>query len=340
MKYIVFLSILLLFGFGCTTASQMEPTVTDFTTCVRAGNSILKSNPPQCEHNGEIFTLQLDDPTVTSTSDTATATHTNITDDDLTVTNFDDCVAVGNPIMESIPRQCRHNDILYTEPVGRTSPIEPTPPQTTSGMTLRGESTDDGIIISWQLYQPKAPQGYKVVYGITPYPTFEEHASVYVEKQYTKIVTIPLTDGETYTFRVCTYTGDGCINYSKPVSVTAPSDESSLGNKAVLFEAHPEGNDSYPTVESITLSANTNNWISWQTNGDATMGFKIAYSKNPHPVYPKRDELDNWIYVGDTAASSWELPAEQGPGTYYVRVCEYIGNACGVYSNEITVSLQ
>jgi hypothetical protein len=28
-----------------------------------------------------------------------------------------------------------------------------------------------------------------------------------------------------------------------------------------------------------------------------------------------------------------------GAGTYYVRVCEYVGGACGVYSNELTVSM-
>jgi hypothetical protein len=95
-----------------------------------------------------------------------------------------------------------------------------------------------------------------------------------------------------------------------------------------------------PTVQSISLSSGSNNTIVWQTSGNASMGFKVAYSKNANPVYPKRDEADNWIFVWDPAASSWELPAEQGAGIYYVRVCEYIGNACGTYSNEVTIGLE
>lgn len=34
-----------------------------------------------------------------------------------TVTNFDDCVAAGNPIMESYPRQCSHEGETFTEEI-------------------------------------------------------------------------------------------------------------------------------------------------------------------------------------------------------------------------------
>ena len=33
------------------------------------------------------------------------------------VTNFEDCVAAGNPVMESYPRQCRHGEVTYTETI-------------------------------------------------------------------------------------------------------------------------------------------------------------------------------------------------------------------------------
>lgn len=33
------------------------------------------------------------------------------------VSNFEECVAKGNPVMESYPRQCRHNDVLYIEEI-------------------------------------------------------------------------------------------------------------------------------------------------------------------------------------------------------------------------------
>ena len=34
------------------------------------------------------------------------------------VIDFEGCANAGNPIMESYPRQCRHNDITYVEDIG------------------------------------------------------------------------------------------------------------------------------------------------------------------------------------------------------------------------------
>ena len=36
-----------------------------------------------------------------------------------TVTNFEECAAAGNPVMESYPRQCIHEGIGYTEVIER-----------------------------------------------------------------------------------------------------------------------------------------------------------------------------------------------------------------------------
>lgn len=36
------------------------------------------------------------------------------------VTNFEECVATGNPVMESYPRQCRHGDQTFTEVIIET----------------------------------------------------------------------------------------------------------------------------------------------------------------------------------------------------------------------------
>ncbi len=34
------------------------------------------------------------------------------------VTSFEECVAAGNPVMESYPRQCRHGELAFTEAIG------------------------------------------------------------------------------------------------------------------------------------------------------------------------------------------------------------------------------
>ena len=37
---------------------------------------------------------------------------------DSKVSSFEDCVEAGNPVMESYPRQCRHEDELFVEQIG------------------------------------------------------------------------------------------------------------------------------------------------------------------------------------------------------------------------------
>lgn len=45
-----------------------------------------------------------------------------------TVTNFEECIAAGNPIMESYPRQCQHGDQNFVEEI-EIKPTLPTPPE-------------------------------------------------------------------------------------------------------------------------------------------------------------------------------------------------------------------
>lgn len=89
-------------------------------------------------------------------------------------------------------------------------------------------------------------------------------------------------------------------------------------------------------VSSITLTGNGQS-INWVVSGYSKNGYKIVWSKNPNPTYPTRNG-DKYIYLSDPNANNTTLDAFSGTGTYYVRVCEYTGS-CGVYSNEITVSL-
>ncbi len=92
------------------------------------------------------------------------------------------------------------------------------------------------------------------------------------------------------------------------------------------------------TVTSIALEVKSGNTVKWSTVGYSKEGFKIVWSKNPNPTYPTRNG-DNYSYVADPDTSKISLDDFDGAGTYYARVCEYLGGSCGVYSNEITVSL-
>lgn len=99
-----------------------------------------------------------------------------------------------------------------------------------------------------------------------------------------------------------------------------------------------EESSSSSVVNSITLSVGDNNKLSWTIDGYSKNGFKVVWSKNSGPTYPTRDG-DQYHYYSDPAYKYDYVNAFNGEGTYYVRVCEYLGGACGVYSNEVTVNL-
>lgn len=90
-------------------------------------------------------------------------------------------------------------------------------------------------------------------------------------------------------------------------------------------------------VNSLSLSVQ-GNAITWKTDGYSKNGFKIVWSKTGGPTYPTR-EGDKYIYLSGPETNSVTLNAFDGAGTYYARVCEYLGGACGTYSNEVAVSL-
>ncbi len=91
-------------------------------------------------------------------------------------------------------------------------------------------------------------------------------------------------------------------------------------------------------VQVIKISANGTQ-ITWETDGYSTKGYKLVWSKNSLPTYPTRsgDKYQYFSNPDTNSASVYSFNDESG--TYYVRVCEYLGGACGVYSNQIEVEL-
>jgi hypothetical protein len=108
-------------------------------------------------------------------------------------------------------------------------------------------------------------------------------------------------------------------------------------NKPEVSENNDNNGNNSGEVSSIVLSG-TGSAVSWVTTGYSDNGFKVVWSKNSNPTYPTRDG-DKYIYLSSASAVSSSLDAFDGSGTYYVRVCEYLGGVCGKYSNQITVSL-
>lgn len=106
------------------------------------------------------------------------------------------------------------------------------------------------------------------------------------------------------------------------------------GGKLIVDDSYCNEQES---VDSIKVY-NENSKIIWEVDGYSKNGFKVVWSKNEQPTYPTR-EGDKYIYHSDPSTRSSRITAFNGSGDYYVRVCEYIGGACEVYSNEIAVSL-
>lgn len=108
------------------------------------------------------------------------------------------------------------------------------------------------------------------------------------------------------------------------------------GRKVMANISGGEGVEETAGASSITLSHLDGGEVSWSVEGSAA-AFKLTWSKSSDPTYPPRLGDKTQYYAG--SASSGSITDFSGGGTYYVRVCEYISGGCGVYSNQIEITL-
>jgi hypothetical protein len=174
------------------------------------------------------------------------------------------------------------------------------------------------ISVTWAMSGYSAPKGFKAVAAVGKMPVYPGDKYAYKSEPGAREATITGLPAGTYNVRVCIYTGSGCSSYTTNYKVVEVSGESS-------------------GVNSISLSGTGAN-VSWSVDGYSSQGFKVVWSKTSGPTYPCRG-TDQYHYLSDSNAKSDTLSAFDGAGTYYVRVCEYLGGKCGVYSNQITVNL-
>ncbi len=129
---------------------------------------------------------------------------------------------------------------------------------------------------------------------------------------------------------------DSSIEQTVELNATTREKIKSLRCRIVITD-NDKKQEGKSTVSRISLSGSGRS-ISWKVDGYSNNGFKIIWSKNIGPTYPTRDG-DKYIYLSDPNSASTTLEAFSGEGTYSVRVCEYLGGKCGVYSNEINLGL-
>lgn len=136
-----------------------------------------------------------------------------------------------------------------------------------------------------------------------------------------------LRPGRTYRFRVKARVGGQFGPYKTRRVKTKNEGVSSIE----LFEcpaASCVGEDTYEKSQEVC----------WNAKGYSEMGFKLVWSKNGGPEYPTRSG-DMYNYYSHPKTERGTVYGFDGSGDYYVRVCEYLGGKCGVYSNQIKVGL-
>lgn len=121
--------------------------------------------------------------------------------------------------------------------------------------------------------------------------------------------------------------------FSMLVLIGSFSGFNAFAEDAITTSEHASG------VNSITLKALSNNKVEWSVEGYSKGGFKVVWSKNQSPTYPLRDGDKYHYYENPSYRYDVIDNAFAGEGTYYVRVCEYLDGACGVYSNEVSIEL-
>ncbi len=243
---------------------------------------------------------------------------TNVNLEDGETYNFRVCRYTGGA--------CDH----YSQVITLTAPEKQAPQ--VGVISATGERGQKGIHGRWTVEGDVNPvKGFKIAYSSSDQtPTYPGNSAVYISNPEQRSHFIEVQDGKRYYIRVCRYIGGDCDYYSSTVMITAPT------------KPAPPAPAPSPT-KSITLSAvNVNtagSYVTWNLNFTSTNGFKVVWSKNAWPTYPTRSG-DKYQYYSNSSQRSHYPSAFSGAGTYYVRVCEYLGGGkCGIYSNQVAIIL-
>ncbi|MEK7623530.1 MAG: hypothetical protein AAB408_02560, partial [Patescibacteria group bacterium] len=212
-----------------------------------------------------------------------------------------------------------------------------------SSITLVADSPEAGRV-SWTVNGNLATgmeRGIRVLFSKNPNPTYGSNYALPVGwKNYAKIY--PKDGDGTYYVRACEFLGDRCGTYSNEVTITVrgQGENNEYFDKTSGEWKSNRTGTGVSTVTSITLTANdpAPEHVSWTIGGSITRGMdrgmRVLFSRSPNPTLGTARALP----VGYKRYT--KIWPKDGAGTYYVRVCEYLGNnTCGTYSNEITVSV-
>lgn len=190
-------------------------------------------------------------------------------------------------------------------------------------LTASWSAEKNKVILQWKPTDLYSAKGFKVVKSTAANPVYPGNDYHYLSDPATRSdYWTGLTAG-TYHFRVCEYLGGSCGKYSNDVSVTVPGTTTDNSNGSITLSGYYEA-----SLGKVLL-----NWSMADMYSD--LGFKVVYSETANPVYPGNE----YHYLSDPATRSDKWVGLE-PGTYHFRVCEYLGGSCGIYSNDLTLTVQ
>ncbi len=161
------------------------------------------------------------------------------------------------------------------------------------------------------------PNGFKVVWSdTTSEPIYPGNSNQYINSPTASYAQVSGITGGKVTFRVCRFDGNQCDFYSDPYTFTLTSTPVPEAAK-------------YIQITNITNDGTGRADVVWSAVGYFPKGFKVVWSADTKkPVFPGND----YVYLSSPTARIADVTGDAGR-KYYFRVCEYLGDKCGVYSN-------
>lgn len=202
-------------------------------------------------------------------------------------------------------------------------------PKGSGPLVLSGKIVKDGVVLDWKTTDLDIKKGFKLVKSLSENPVYPNSDSVVFESSASSSFYWEIKDGKKWHFRVCqSLESEACGVYSNDVLLEAPLSTTT----PVTISS---GN-----VRSINLTGEMSGILvklNWTIDGYSSQGYEVVWSTDSSPVYPSRGG-DSFHYYSDPAKRNDEITNLTSGKTYYFRICEYLGDKCGVYSNEVSYS--
>ena len=131
------------------------------------------------------------------------------------------------------------------------------------------------------------------------------------------------------------------VNYKMGDPLSSPSIQPASASYSINQDKELS-NQADPTqnlIGKITLTGKIDGNVAnldWTTESlDSPSGFKVVMSNDPNPVYPGND----YHYLSSSSARSDAWYELNSSATYYFRVCQYFDGKCGIYSNNLALTV-